>query len=36
MIDREFFLNDKDSEKYDVPQGPYVYSVGQPMGAYSS
>lgn len=36
MIDREFFLNDKDAEKYDVSQGPYVYSVGQPMGAYSS
>jgi hypothetical protein len=36
MTDRNFFFNDKVSQKLGVSIGPYRYAVGQPMGGLSS
>jgi hypothetical protein len=36
MIDRDFYFNEKVAKRYKISEGPYRYSVGQPMGGLSS
>lgn len=36
MTERNFWFNGQVAEKLKVPQGPYRYEVGQPMGGLSS
>nr|WAY16602.1 putative RNA-dependent RNA polymerase [Rhizoctonia solani mitovirus 121] len=36
MTDRSFGFNEKVAGKFNIPDGPYRYAVGQPMGGLSS